>query len=125
MGISDRLQIPRLLQADSTVALAMAAKLSSPSPVINWIGAELALKLEVLGIPKLVGHHIPGQLNQEADWLSRPHERPAEVPARLKGVKIHHFDGEARRRAELPPPGVAPRLWGVTTESTLRAFEDL
>lgn len=114
-----------LLKSDSTVALAMAAKLSSPSPTINWIGAELALRLEVLGIPKLVGHHVPGQLNQEADWLSRPHDRPAEVPARLKGIKIHHFDGEARRRAELPPPGVEPKLWGVATETTLQAFENL
>ena len=41
-----------LLKSDSTVALAMAAKLSSPSPTINWIGAELALKLEVWASPK-------------------------------------------------------------------------
>lgn len=118
------MQVPILVKSDSTVALAMTAKLSSPSPVINWVGAELALKLEVLGIPKVVGHHIPGQLNTEADWLSRPHDRPAEVPARLQGVKIHRFDGDARRRSELPPPGVFPKLWGVSTDSTLRAFED-
>ena len=66
-----RLQnLPVLIRSDSTVALAMASKLSSPSPVLNWIGAELALKLELMGIPKLVGHHLPGRLNVDADWLS-------------------------------------------------------
>ena len=90
----------------------MAAKLSSPSPVINWIGAELAL-----GIPKVVGHHLVGRLNVEADWLSRPHDRPVKIPDKLKKLKIHKFDGAARRTSDLPPPGVAPCLWGL--ESTV------
>lgn len=59
-------QIPLLIRSDSTVALAMASKLSSPSPVINWIGAELALMLELLA------HHLPGQLNVEADGSPGP-----------------------------------------------------
>ena len=116
---------PILIRSDSTVALAMAAKLSSPSPVINWVGAELALKLELLGIPRVVAHHLPGQLNVEADWLSRPHSRDKAVPVKLQKVKIHRFDVDARRRSELPPPGVAPRLWGLQSQETLRAFESL
>ena len=121
-----RLQnLPVLIRSDSTVALAMASKLSSPSPVLNWIGAELALKLELMGIPKLVGHHLPGRLNVDADWLSRPHDRPPEVPDKLKKLKIHRFDGQARRSADLPPPGVAPRLWGLETTTVLQAFEQL
>ena len=118
------MSIPLLIKSDSTVALAMAAKLSSASPVINWIGAELAMRLEVLNIPKLVGHHIPGYLNKEADWLSRPHDRPSEIPHKLKGLKIHRFDGEARRRSHLPP-GVAPRLCGSEATSSIKAFEAL
>ena len=118
-------QLPILIKSDSTVALAMAAKLSSSSPVLNWIGAELALKLEVLCVPKLVAHHLPGQLNVEADWLSRSHDRPKEVPAKLQKIKIHRFDGEARRRSELPPPGVCPRLWGLEPKTVLQAFEQL
>ena len=44
---------------------------------------------------------------------------------KLKGIKIHRFDGEMRRRSDLPPPGVAPRLWGAENSSVLRAFEHL
>eukprot|EP00913_Durusdinium_trenchii_P012052 g11322.t1 len=33
-----------ILRSDSVVALAMTKRLSSPSPVINWIGAELAIR---------------------------------------------------------------------------------
>lgn len=68
---------------------------------------------------------MAGQLNVEADWLSRPHGRAEEMPVKLKGIKIHRFDGEMRRRSDLPPPGVAPRLWGAENSSVLRAFEHL
>eukprot|EP00438_Fugacium_kawagutii_P003234 Skav228677 [mRNA] locus=scaffold3331:11275:11961:+ [translate_table: standard] len=34
---------PILIKSDSTVALAMATKLSSPAPAVNWVGAELGL----------------------------------------------------------------------------------
>ena len=114
-----------LLKADSTVALAMAAKLSSRSPVVNWVGAELALRLELLQVRKLVGHHLPGAFNTTADWLSRPHERAAEVPTELKGVKIQKFDGEARRQSIIPPPGVARDLWGKIATTTIQAFDSL
>ena len=118
-------QVPLLIKSDSTVALAIAQKLSSPSPTVNWVGAELALRLEWLDVPKLIVHHLPGRFNVEADWLSRPHERPAEVPWALRGVKIQKFEGEARRRSQVPPPGVAPQMWGAKSETILQAFESL
>jgi hypothetical protein len=118
-------QVPLLIKSDSTVALAIAQKLSSPSPTVNWVGAELALRLEWLDVPKLIVHHLPGRFNVEADWLSRPHERSAEVPWALRGVKIQKFEGEARRRSQVPPPGVAPQMWGAKSETILQAFESL
>lgn len=39
-----------VLRSDSVVALAMAKRLSSPSPVINWVGAELAIRCDKHGI---------------------------------------------------------------------------
>ena len=118
-------QAPILIKSDSTVALAIAQRLASPSPTINWVGAELALRLELLDVPRLIVHHLPGRFNEEADGLSRPHERPAEVPAALKGLKIQKFDGEQRRQCKVEPPGVAPQLWGAQSETILQAFESL
>ena len=42
-----------VLRSDSVVALAMAKRLSSPSPVINWVGAELAIRCDKHGIKRL------------------------------------------------------------------------
>ena len=68
---------------------AMAAKLSSASPVLNWIGAELAMRLETLNIPRLVAFRACP--NKEADY-----ERGTDIPKEVVGIKIHRFDGEAR-----------------------------
>lgn len=85
--------------------------------------AQLTIPGHQLGRSRV--HHLPGQLNVEADWLSTAHDRPEQMPAKLKGIKIHRFDGDSRRRSDLPPPGVAPRLWGSENNSVLRAFEHL
>eukprot|EP00438_Fugacium_kawagutii_P032790 Skav211927 [mRNA] locus=scaffold1086:171492:172376:+ [translate_table: standard] len=116
---------PVLIKSDSTVALAMATKLSSPSPTVNWVGAELGLRLEHLGVPRLIGHHLPGILNTCADWLSRPHGRAAEPPAELNGLKIVHFSDSKRRSSLLPPPGVDATLWGKNPQTTAGAFDHL
>ena len=113
---------PFLLKSDSTVALAMASKLSSSSPTINWVGAELALRLELLGIRQIRGHHLPGTFNKVPDWLSRPHEREPEIPPELQGIRIQAFDGVARRKSILPPPGVSPELWGQQASTVSQAF---
>lgn len=76
-----------LIRSDSVVALATIRRVSAPSPVLNWIGAELALKAEELQLGRFVAQHIPGAWNQEADWLSRPNER-GPLPKRLEGVPL-------------------------------------
>lgn len=105
------------------VALAMAKKLSSPSPVINWIGAELAIRCDKHRVKRIVTQHIPGNWNVEADWLSRPHERSETKPTRLDKVPIKTFPRNMMHRAYLNPPGVAPALWGTSANQVSGAFE--
>ena len=104
---------PVLLKSDSVVALATARKLSSGSPTLNCIGAYLAFFCEMTNIPRIVGHHVPGVLNVEADWLSRPIKQCDEpVPAKLQGVKIRRK--EAVNFAAISPfplPGTHPDMW--------------
>ena len=114
--------VPLLVKSGSTAELAIAQKLSSPSPTANWVGAELALRLELVDVPRLIVHHLPGRFNVEADWLS---EQSAEVPWTLRGITIQKFEGEARRKSQVPPPGIAPQLWGIQSETILQAFESL
>eukprot|EP00913_Durusdinium_trenchii_P018219 g17117.t1 len=112
-----------VLRSDSVVALAMAKKLSSPSPVINWIGAELAIRCDKHRVKRIVTQHIPGNWNVEADWLSRPHERSETKPTRLDKVPIKTFPRNMMHRAYLNPPGVAPALWGTSANQVSGAFE--
>lgn len=78
---------PLVIRSDSTAALAVARKLASKREVMNLLGAELAICLEELGIPRLVTQHIAGRFNKETDWLSRPHEAKVK-PVTLEEVKI-------------------------------------
>lgn len=78
-----------LIRADSSVALAMSRKLSSPHPSLNFLAAELALRLEKFEIQRVVHHHLRGSLNVEADWLSRLLERGDKPkPPGLEGVRL-------------------------------------
>ena len=114
-----------LIRSDSVVALATLRRTAAPSPVLNWIGAELALRAEELQLGRFVGQHIPGSWNQEADWLSRPHER-GEMPARLKGVPIRQFPKTTLKSSALAPPGSSQAVkWGHTPKTVSTAFEDL
>ena len=87
-----------VLRSDSVVALAMTKRLSSPSPVINWIGVELAIRCDKHGIRRIIVQHIPGNWNVEADWLSRPHERSDSKPERLANVPIKRIIPESTWR---------------------------
>ena len=71
------------------VSLQLATKLSSPSPLLNALGAELALQLEVFDIQEVYTQHTPGRLLVLADFLSRLHAPGADpsLPAELKGAK--------------------------------------
>ena len=111
-----------VLRSDSVVALAMTKRLSSPSPVVNWVGAELAIRFERAGIKRVVTQHIPGNWNVEADWLSRPHDR-GEKPERLQKVPIKSFPRNLMHRCYLSPPGIAPQLWGASAQQVSGAFE--
>ena len=59
------------VQSDSVTALQCTAKLASFSPLLNGIGAEIALVLELHNIEEVVTQHVPGKLNEVADKLSR------------------------------------------------------
>ena len=112
-----------ILRSDSVVALAMTKRLSSPSPVINWIGAELAIRCDRHGVKRVITQHIPGNWNVEADWLSRPHERNPAKPERLKDVPIKTFPRNLIHGSYLSPPGVSPALWGASASQVSGAFE--
>ena len=59
------------IRTDNMAALRLAIKLSSKSPLLNGIGAEIALSLEPYNLEELVAEHVPGKLNVRADTLSR------------------------------------------------------
>ena len=61
------------VRGDSVVSLAMASKLSSKSPQLNRIGAEIALMFELWQIEEAITTHTPGRLLVLADYLSRLH----------------------------------------------------
>ena len=59
------------VRSDNCAALALATRLSSSSSILNGLGAEIALTLEVNNLEELLTQHIPGKLNMTADRLSR------------------------------------------------------
>ena len=60
------------VQSDSVTALAMTQRFSNSSPGLNFLGAELEVVCESLGLADLKPIHLPGTANKEADFLSRP-----------------------------------------------------
>ena len=66
----------------------MTKRLSSSTPALNHLGGELAIALEQYNVVRLVPQHVPGVMNFEPDWLSRPHDRSESVPDNLKKIKI-------------------------------------
>jgi hypothetical protein len=77
------------IRADSVTALQMATKLSSRTPALNGIGAELALTLETFDIAETFQEHLPGAINRIADALSRLNQpgSKGKVPLVLAGAK--------------------------------------
>ena len=94
-----------LVKSDSSVALHMLKKLSSPSTSLNFVAGEISLLLEDIKIPRLVLHHIPGVLNVETDWLSRMHDRGPK-PESLSKVPIQTLGPLEVGQFKLKPPGV-------------------
>ena len=71
------------------VSLALATKLASPSPVLNSIGAEISLELELLRISDALVSHTPGKLLVIADALSRLYSPAGDgaLPSALASAK--------------------------------------
>ena len=85
----------------------MARKLASPSPIVNYLGGELAMNLELWRVGKVVAQHIPGKLNDMADWLSRCDVKKDKRPEELMEVDIVIRGKLTKRDFFIPPPGVA------------------
>ena len=102
------------VRSDSVVALAVMGKLANATPALNFLGAELALELELGGVLGLRCSHLPGKLNGCADYLSRLHAPcpVTTVPAELKDVTIKDIKPRELSWFRLPPPGTNPGLWG-------------
>ena len=81
------------IKSDSTVALAITRKLSSGTPTLNFLGAEMSLELASMDSGALKLIHTPGQLNEEADWLSRLPGKgdKNDPPAALRQLHIEEF----------------------------------
>ena len=119
--------LPVEIRSDSSVALAMARKLASASPAINFLGAALALALEQHHVGGVQAVHVPGALNKTADWLSRlamPGGPPGERPAVLAGAKERQAPERDQAFYGLPAPGPCARLWGggASSAAALQAW---
>lgn len=99
-----------LIRSDSAVTLSAAEKGSSGSMTMNFLGGELTILAEKLGLPALKTQHLAGKLNVEADWLSRPEERCKEVPPALRQIRIRKLGPIGHNDFEITPPGRSS-LW--------------
>lgn len=113
-----------VIRSDSTVALAVAQKLSSPHESLNFLAAELAIQLEQLGIPDLVLQHLAGKFNREADWLSRAGDA-RERPPGLEDVKIHRVAAFSAQYFTLTAPGLRDRRGRLPTKLPDTIFQCL
>eukprot|EP00435_Cladocopium_sp_Y103_P057196 s804_g19.t1 len=104
---------PVVIRSDSSVALAMTKKLSSPTKSLNYVASEIAVLLEKIQVTKLLPQHIPGSLNKEADWLSRIGDR-GEMPASLQGIKLKRTVALSERNLAMVPPGISGSAWVQT-----------
>ena len=77
------------VQSDSVTALALTQKLSNKDPTLNFLGGELAVQCERIGIETIQASHLPGTANSVADFLSRPSKwKDVSMPADLQGIDI-------------------------------------
>lgn len=114
-----------VVQSDSIVTLALSQKLSASSPSLNFLGAEIALALEQVGVDRMDPLHIPGAANVEADFLSRPSKwEVEEKPKNLKGLKVKQAGPRLANFYHLPTLATDPAMWGVgETTSSLLAWD--
>ena len=102
------------IKSDSIVALALAEKLASASPALNFLGAELALQVELLDLATVTTGHIAGKTNVLADFLSRVHApggTHGTWPVELHGVKLRKWAVLPSALFRLPTPKRTD-VWG-------------
>ena len=108
---------PILVRSDSTAALGVTAKLGGNVATLNFLAAELALRLEMLDIEKVIVQHLRGRDNKETDWLSRVHDR-GEMPDSLRNAKLMRLGPIFRdpNFFRLRPPGAkgGGSMWSQT-----------
>ena len=93
------------LRADNMAALALSNKLSSSSPTLNFLGAELSLQLEIMEVEELNPGHIFGTMNSVADALSRlAAPNCALFPAEAFTAKERKCPARDKSYYRLPPP---------------------
>ena len=66
----------------------MSKKLSSSTPTLNYIGAEISIALEGAQMHELIAHHLPGKLNTEAHFLSRGEAERRGNPAHERSMDV-------------------------------------
>ena len=100
------------VQSDSVTALALTQKFSNSGPALNFLGAELAVICEALGLADLRPVHLPGAANKEADFLSRPDTwAQVTLPAALEGIQIETPAERTTSWYRLPTPGPDTTEW--------------
>ena len=111
-------------RTDNAAALSLQGKLASSTTALNFLGAELAIELEILGIEELRPSHLPGVLNETADALSRlaaPGSAGKAFPAELAGAKCRRVPVRDDGWYRLPTPGRRQDLWGSSKAAGAKA----
>ena len=98
------------------MALAVADKLASSNPVLNFLAGEMALQLELLDAGDIIFEHMLGATNVTADLLSRvaaPGTSGLGYIDCLKGAKPVTPARLVRDKDfyRLPLPSAAPSFW--------------
>ena len=97
------------VRGDSVVALTLASKLASSAPLLNALGAEISLELEILEIAEVFTAHTPGKLLTLADFLSRLHApgSSSTLPTELS---------TAKRRSPSARDEAFYRVWSISAD---------
>lgn len=99
-------RITCLVQSDSSACLGAIRKLCSPSQTVNYIVAEISLRLESLNC-NLCFEHYRNEVNLDADALSRLTEGK-KVPAHLMHLKPAKIPSRASMFQAWPDKQVSP-----------------
>ena len=106
-------QVELKVQSDSMVALAVTQRLSNSTASLNFLGAEIAVLCEMVGVENLKASHIPGgqcgsglaeQTSHKENTTAMPQELDAVPVSREEELRVADY-------YSLPTPGNAPGLW--------------